>query len=67
MQLTNGKHEMDGEKAMWFSRARGLVAPTYGLEQSNFDREKNQQLVLMALKSKATSTGTLTDFGKVSL
>ncbi len=40
MQLTNGKHEMDGEKAMWFSRARGLVAPTYGLEQSNFDREK---------------------------
>ena len=66
MQLTNGKHEMDGEKAMWFSRARGLVAPTYGLEQSNFDREKNQQLVLMALKSKATSTGTLTDFGKVT-
>ena len=66
MQLTNGSHEMDGEKAMWFSRARGLVAPTYGLEQSNFDREKNQQLVLMALKSKATSTGTLTNFGKVT-
>ena len=66
MQLTNGKHEMDGEKAMWFSRARGLVAPTYGLEQSNFDREKNQQLVMMALKNKATSTGTLTDFGKVT-
>lgn len=66
MQLTNGNHDMDGEKAMWFSRARGLVAPTYGLEQSNFDREKNQQLVLMALKSKATSTGTLTDFGKVT-
>jgi hypothetical protein len=42
------------------------VAPTYGLEQSNFDREKNQQLVLMALKNKATSTGTLTDFGKVT-
>ncbi len=66
IHFTNGEHYMDGDKAMWFSRARGLAAPTYGLEQSNFDREKNQQLVLMALKDKATSSGTLTDIGKVT-
>lgn len=66
IHFTNGEHHMDGDKAMWFSRARGLAAPTYGLEQSNFDREKNQQLVLMALKDKATSSGTLTDIGKVT-
>ena len=66
IHFTNGEHQMDGDKAMWFSRARGLEAPTYGLEQSNFDREKNQQLVLMALKEKATSSGTLTDIGKVT-
>ncbi len=66
IHFKNGPNQMDGDKAMWFSRARGLAPPTYGLEQSNFDREKNQQLVLTALKSKATSAGTLTDFGKVS-
>jgi len=67
IDFPNGPNEMDGDKAMWFSRARGVgYGETYGLEQSNFDREKNQQLVLMALKSKAMSTGTLTDFGKIT-
>lgn len=65
IDLPNGPNKMDGDKAMWFSRARGISAPTYGLEESNFDREKNQQLVLMALKDKAVSTGTLTDITKV--
>ena len=67
IDFPNGPNEMDGDKAMWFSRARGVgYGDTYGLEESNFDREKNQQLVLMALKEKAVSTGTLTDFGKVT-
>jgi hypothetical protein len=67
IDFPNGPNDMDGDKAMWFSRARGVgYGETYGLEQSNFDREKNQQLVLMALKSKAMSTGTLTDFGKIT-
>ncbi|RKV95159.1 MAG: LytR family transcriptional regulator [Candidatus Saccharimonas sp.] len=66
LAFPNGPNEMNGDQAMAFSQARGHTPPTYGLEQSNFDREKNQQLVLMALKSKAGSTGTLTDFGKVS-
>ena len=62
-----GDNEMDGDKAMWFSRARGVgYGETYGLEQSNFDREQNQQRVIIALKDKALSTGTLTDFSKIT-
>jgi hypothetical protein len=33
---------------------------------SNFEREKNQQKILVAIKDKAMSTGTLTNFGKVT-
>ncbi|OYX44210.1 hypothetical protein B7Y94_00160 [Candidatus Saccharibacteria bacterium 32-49-12] len=68
IDFKNGPNEMDGDKALWFSRARGAhggMAATYGFDRGNFDREKNQQLVLMALKDKAASTGTLTDVGKV--
>ncbi len=67
IDFSNGPNEMDGDKAMWFSRARGAFSgvATYGLENSNFDREKNQQLVIMALKDKAVSTGVITDVTKV--
>lgn len=65
LNFSNGPNKMNGLQAMAFSQARGHTAPTYGLEKSNFDREKNQQLVLTALKDKATSTGTLTDIPKV--
>lgn len=66
IDFPNGPNDMDGDKAMWFSRARGVgFGATYGLEESNFDREQNQQLVMMALKNKATSAGVLTDVGKV--
>ena len=65
IDFPNGPNEMDGDKAMWFSRARGAFGNQYGLEEGNFDREKNQQLVLMALKDKAVSTGVLTDVTKV--
>ncbi len=65
MDFPNGPNEMNGGQAMAFSQARGMGARTYGLSGSNFAREKNQQLVLMALKDKAASTGTLTDITKV--
>ena len=65
VDFTNGPNDMNGDQAMAFSQARGMGALSYGLSGSNFDREKNQQLVLMALKNKATSTGTLTDITKV--
>lgn len=61
----NGPAQLDGEKALWFSRARGVQAPTYGLEESNFDRERNQQKIITALREKAVSSGTLTNLGAV--
>ena len=62
----NGEVELDAEHALYLAMARGDIAPTYGFEQSNFDREKNQQKILVAMRDKALSTGTLTDFSKVT-
>lgn len=61
-----GPQKLDAEHALYLAQARGDSAPTWGLAQSNFDREKNQQKIIKALKEKATSIGVLTDFGKVS-
>jgi LCP family protein required for cell wall assembly len=65
VKYDNGVHHLDGEHALFLSMARGDIAPTYGLGNSNFDREKNQQKILISLKEKAASTGTLTDVGKI--
>jgi LCP family protein required for cell wall assembly len=59
-----GVHEMDGEHALAFMRARNAQGG-YGLAQGNFDREKNQQKVIVALREKALSVGTLANPGKV--
>jgi len=66
VKYDNGVHHLDGEHALYLAQARGDVAPTYGLGNSNFDREKNQQKILVAVKDKATSTGTLTNLSAVS-
>jgi LCP family protein required for cell wall assembly len=66
VKYTNGVHHLDGTAAMYLSMARGDTPPTYGLAQSNFDREKNQQKILIALKNKAMSTGILTNLGAVT-
>jgi anionic cell wall polymer biosynthesis LytR-Cps2A-Psr (LCP) family protein len=62
----NGPVTLDAEHALYLAQARGDAAPTYGFEQSNFDREKNQQKVIVAIKEKALSSGTVTNFSKVS-
>lgn len=62
----NGPVTLDAEHALYLAQARGDAAPTYGFEQSNFDREKNQQKIIKALREKALSAGVLADFGKVS-
>jgi len=62
----NGPVTLDAEHALYLAQARGDKAPTYGFEQSNFDREKNQQKIIKALREKAVSAGTLADFSKVS-
>ena len=66
VKYTNGIHHLDGDHAWFLSMARGDIAPTYGLGNSNFDREKNQQKILIALKAKAMSTGTLTNLDAVT-
>jgi LCP family protein required for cell wall assembly len=66
VKYDNGVHHLDGEHALFLAMARGDVAPTYGLGNSNFDREKNQQKIILALKEKAMSTGSLTNVAKVS-
>ncbi len=62
----NGPAELDAEHALYLAQARGDIEPTYGLGNSNFDREQNQQKIIVAIKDKALSTGTLTNIGKVS-
>lgn len=66
VKYDNGVHHLDGEHALYLSMARGDIRPTYGLGNSNFDREKNQQKILLALKSKAVSVGSLTNIGQVN-
>ena len=61
----NGPAKLDAEHALYLAQARGDRAPTYGFEQSNFDREKNQQKIIKALREKAVSAGVLSDFNKV--
>ncbi|MDB5163067.1 MAG: hypothetical protein JWN28_674 [Candidatus Saccharibacteria bacterium] len=62
----NGQVTIDAEHALYLAQARGDIAPTYGFEQSNFDRERNQQMIMVAIRDKALSAGTLTNLGKVS-
>lgn len=54
----NGPAQLDGEHALALARARN-AAGGYGLSRGNFDREQNQQKIIMALKDKAVSAGTL--------
>lgn len=65
VKYDNGVHHLDGLHALYLSMARGHAVPTYGLG-SNFDREVNQQKILIAMRDKALSTGTLTNLGAVT-
>lgn len=56
--LPSGKNHLDGQKALFFVRAR--------YASSDFERAKRQQQVLIALKDKLLSLGTLSDFGKMN-
>lgn len=56
--LPTGKNHIDGQRALFFVRAR--------YTSSDFDRAKRQQQVLIALKDKLLGLGTLADFGKVN-
>ena len=62
----NGPAVLDAEHALYLAQARGDIAPTYGFEQSNFDRERNQQKILVAIREKAMAAGTFTNIGAVT-
>lgn len=54
----NGPATLDGEHALALARARN-AAGGYGLSGGNFDREQYQQKIILAIKDKAVSAGTL--------
>ena len=54
----NGPAHLDGDHALALARARN-AAGGYGLSRGNFDRELYQQKIIVALKEKAASAGTL--------
>lgn len=62
----NGPVELNGKEALALARARGSVAPTYGLSGGNFDREQYQQKILIAIKEKAVSAGTIANPIKIN-
>jgi polyisoprenyl-teichoic acid--peptidoglycan teichoic acid transferase len=61
VKYPNGPTNLNGKQALYLARARGANGLTYGMPQGNFDREKYQRQILLALKDKAVSAGTLTN------
>jgi anionic cell wall polymer biosynthesis LytR-Cps2A-Psr (LCP) family protein len=59
VKLPNGQDAINGVQALGLSRARGDAYGSYGYALSDFTRTQNQRLILLALKSKATSVSTL--------
>lgn len=56
--LQAGSNKLNGDQALCYSRAR--------YNSSDFDRARRQQEVIVAIKDKALSIGTLADFSKVN-
>lgn len=65
IDFPNGPVNLNADQALYLAQARG-ASGGYGLEKSNFDREKNQQKIVKALRDKALSAGTLTNLSKVT-
>jgi LCP family protein required for cell wall assembly len=61
LKLRNGVQELDGREALNLARARGDHVRAYGFPASDFDRTNNQRMMLLALKSKMTSSGVVTN------
>ena len=59
--LANGPQTLNGVQALGLSRARGDTWGSYGYALSDFTRTQNQRTILLGLKDKATSLGTLSN------
>jgi polyisoprenyl-teichoic acid--peptidoglycan teichoic acid transferase len=66
VKLSNGTHHLNGQQALNLSRARGNHYRSYGLPAGDFDRAANQRQLMIALKNKAVSAGTLANPAKLS-
>lgn len=55
----NGVVQLDGKEALLLARARDSTGMGYGLADGNFAREQYQQKIIVALRDKAASAGTL--------
>lgn len=62
IKLSNGPHHLDGETALRLARARnsdGTNDGSYGLPGGDFDRQKNQRMLIAALVDKVRRTPAL--------
>ena len=59
VKYPNGTVELDGDHALALARARDATGRGYGLDGGNFSREHYQQKIMLAIKDKASSAGTL--------
>jgi len=64
LRLPNGENTLNGQEALNLARARGDDVAgdiSYGFADSDFTRTQNQRLILLALKDKVMSAGTLSN------
>ncbi|MEK7153098.1 MAG: LCP family protein [Patescibacteria group bacterium] len=61
VDLPNGTVTLDGVAALNLARARGNAPRAYGYGLGDFTRTENQRALLLGLKNKATSMGTLSN------
>lgn len=66
VKLSNGTHRLNGQDALNLARARGDAYNSYGFAESDFTRTENQRALLVALKSKAVSAGTVSNPAKLT-
>lgn len=69
LKLANGVQHLDGQMALNLARARGDPFNgkygAYGFPKSDFDRTEHQRWMMLALKEKVISAGTLSNPVKV--
>ncbi len=59
VKLANGGRHLNGEQALDLARARGDAYGSYGFPMADFNRTQNQRMLILALRQKVLSAGTL--------
>jgi LCP family protein required for cell wall assembly len=62
----NGTVNLNGKQALNLARARGDAYGSYGFPMADFDRTQHQRQMLMAIKTKASSTAVIANPFKVA-